>query len=80
MVPERGVGWFKQGLVSEQGGARGGRLILEGGGDVLGRGAPEDLQPFLQHLLPSLQRLQHSVTEGRAHRQICFHEQTRQFD
>lgn len=71
VVPERGVGWFKQGLVSEQGGARRGHFILEGGGDVLGRGATKDLQPFLQHPLPALQRPQHSVTQRRAHRQIC---------
>lgn len=57
--------------MSEQGRARCGCFVLEVCGDVFGRGAPEDLQPFLQHLLPALQRLQHSVTQRRAHRQIC---------
>lgn len=57
VVPEWGVGWFKQGLVPEEGRARCWRFILEVCGDVLGWGAPEDLQPFLQHLLPALQRL-----------------------
>lgn len=71
VVPEWGVGWFIQGLVSEQGGTRCGCFILEVGGDVLGRGAPEDLESFLQHLLPALQRLQHGMTQRRAHRQIC---------
>lgn len=71
VVPERGVGRFKQGFVSEQGWTRCGGFILELGGDVLGRGAPEDLQPFLQHLLPALERLQDSVTQRRGHRQIC---------
>lgn len=55
--PEGGVGRFKQGLVSEQGGTRCSRFILEFGGDVIGGRAAEDLQPFLQHLLPALQRL-----------------------
>lgn len=70
-VPEGGVGWFKQGFVSEESGAGSRRFITEVCGDVFGRGAPEDLQPFLQHLLPALQRLQHGVTQWRAHRQIC---------
>lgn len=71
VIPERGVGRFIQGLVSQQGGTGCGCFILEVGGNVLGRGPTKDLQPFLQHLLPALQRLQHSVTKRRAHRQIC---------
>lgn len=56
--------------MSEQGGARSGQLIVEVSGDVLGRRAAEDLQPFLQHLFPSLQRFQDGVTQRRGHRQI----------
>lgn len=67
-APEWGVWWFIQGLVSQQSRTR--RFILKGSWDVFGRGAPKDLQPFLQHLLPALQRFQRSVTEGGADRQI----------
>lgn len=69
-LPEGRVGRLQEGLVSEEGGAGCGCFILQVCGDVLGRGAPEDFQSFLQHLLPALQRFQHSVTQRRAHRQI----------
>ena len=71
VVPEWGVGRLKQDLVSEQSWAGCGSFILELCGDVFGRRSSKQLQSFLQHLLPALQSLQHSVTQRRAHRQIC---------
>lgn len=57
--------------MSEQSRARCSRVLLEVVGDIFGGGPFKKLQPFLQHLLPALQRFQHSVTQRGAHRQIC---------
>lgn len=74
VVPERGVWRLIQGLVSEQGRTRWSHIVLQVCWNVSGRGAAEDLQPFLQNLFPALQRLQHGVTQRRAYRQICSNE------
>lgn len=70
-VPERRVGGLVQGFVPEEGGAGRSHVVGQVGGDVLGGRSAKQLQPLLQDLLPTLQRLQHGVTQRRGHGQVC---------